>query len=680
MVRPENQYHHIIKELYPSLYVLIGLIYVMDLPHRKVLLKAVRIQGPFSRSSRFYLRYTTELRDIKYTPHIMSRNAPTIDPTIQMTCWDIVQHFSDLFSDSISCGYISMLLRCLPYLDISSAREEVFEAVKKELEASQGGGVEPKYPLNYRANFHPSRDTPYRPGSRPDVSIAYKLRGGIRRLSSNLIVPRLGNKNIPLPSDYDTTYRPYEVHTDGKEIKTLKQVERVYYACGVELAGTSRMKTVWRSNDLKPRVYYSRGASLHRSSAYIQQIFNCFVDALENTHRIDRHNTSSLNPGKDDLLSIYDYSSFTSLLSELPRFTAILAEEFQETYITVLDPHNGPILVSVGELLDDYNENCNVNPKFDASEVLEVEEMVMYHNTGMLGVPGNISSATLLHGIHLAVVIQAARKCKVVGDDAIYFDKDIRDDLVREAIQDLGKVAVDKMESWKFTEDVDEDVDSRFDYKKRPINRLENVILTGFLLDFPPLTLCNIINPLHRSFAENDIDLEVKMAKRMSKFMDDLAHFPSKISDIGARIVSVSQQALYRMRGWSFEGGKTKIGVSYVPIRGIGLKYSDWIRHFSPELSMRLPVVYVGRKLKPDSYRTGQVFYQKSSGLLSYLVAVGCLEDISEYETVPCKDLVDSFGSLSSRIDSIPIRKFAFLEDPPYWFEDYFETFNEVDV
>jgi hypothetical protein len=567
-----------------------------------------------------------------------------------------------------------MLLRYLPYQDYGSALEEKDNALNKELEASQGGGSKPRYPIHYKSNFSHDRHTPYLPGFRPDMSLTQRMRGGIRRISHTLLVPRLGTKNIPLPSDYDVSYRPFEEHTGGKPIRTLRDVERVYYVTGQELYGRTEMRSVWKGNDLKPRIYYSRGASMHRASCFIQQIFNAFVDSLDCTHRHDRHNTSTLHPGSDERLTIYDYSSFTSLLSELPKFTEVLAEEFMETFVTVLDPHNGPILVSLGEMLHEYNETCNRSPTFDASEIMHVEEMVLTHNTGMLGIPGNISSSTLLHGIHLSVLVHASRKCKVVGDDAIYHDDCLRDSMVREAIQDLGKVALEKMESWDNSTADEEDVDSRFDYKKRPINRIENTVFTGFLLDFPPLTLANIVNPMHRSFHETDDTVERKAAMRVCKFMDDVAHFPSEISDIGKHVIFVSQRALYRMRRWSPIGGRTRIFTNYPPICDTGLRYSDWVAHFADDLSFMLPVVYVGVKEKPDSYRTGQVFYQKSSALLSYLAAISCLEDITEYELVSCRDLVDRHGVVSPRLRSIHIRKYAFLEDPPYWFEEYFQS------
>jgi hypothetical protein len=286
----------------------------------------------------------------------------------------------------------------------------------------------------------------------------------------------------------------------------------------------------------------------------------------------------------------------------------------------------------------------------------------------------------LLHGIHLTVLVQSSRKCKVVGDDAIYHDKELRDSMVREAIQDLGKVAIEKMESWSYSDMVDEDVDSRFDYKKRPINRIENTVHTGFLIDFPPLTHADIYNPLHRTFLESKDTLERKAAVRMSKFMDDVYHFPSGVTEIGGHIISVSQRAIYNIRGWKHSGGRSTIYTNYPPICDHGLQYSDWIVRFSSDLSLRLPVQYIGRKEKPDSYVVGQVFYRKSNALLSYLAAVKCLEDLTEYEMVSCRDLVDNFGVVSSRLSDVHVRKYAFLEDPPYWFQNYFESLSLEDV
>jgi hypothetical protein len=564
-----------------------------------------------------------------------------------------------------------MLVRYLPYSDYSTVEEELENGIRKELFASQGGGKLAPY-VDHSSTFRINRHNPYRPGFAPMWSIGVRLRSSARILSRKVIVPRLGKKFIPLPEDYDATYRPYELANHGKPIRTLADVERVYYKTGVELAGITKMKTVWRGNDLKPRVYYSRGASLHRASTYIQQIFNAFVDALENTHRHLRHNTSSLKPARSDILMIYDYSSFTSMLSEITRFTAILAEEFLEVFVSILDPHHGPQEVSLGEILLEYNEVCNRNPVFDASEVMQVEECVLSHNAGMLGVPGNISSCTLLHGIHLATLVQSILKNKVVGDDAIFHEDEANELAIREAIRDLGEVAIEKMESWRHSDDDEEDIDSRFDYKKRPINRVEDIVFTGDLVDFPAISLLNITNPFHRAQPGNQDTMELKAVARFSRFFDTLSTRP--VSEIGQRCVRVSSEAAYHMLGWDPQGGVTKYQSAYPPIATEGLRYFDWIARFSSDVVLRLPRVYVNMPRIPVSYDAGQVFYQKSSGLVSYFCAIGCFEDITEFEYVAGRDLVDYYGRISSRLSDIPVRKYCIVDSLPYWFIEYFES------
>jgi len=667
-MRPDQRYQQLARVLDSSLSTLIGLIYGIDLPHRKILLKACRIQGPFSTTSRFYIRYKELLLDRTYTPFLVAENKE-MDSTLRLNIWNIISSYSNLFADPVCCGYISMLLRYFPYLDYTSCHDELEAGIRKEVTASQGGGKKAEY-LNHRSSFVVDRFHPYRPGFAPDWSIGARLRGGARRLSKTPLVPRLGNKNIPLPLDYDVTYRPYELANNGKPIRTLRDVERVFYKTGVELYGGTVMKTVWRGNDLKPRVYYSRGPSLHRASVYIQTIFNAFVDSLEDTHRHLRHNTSSLKPERDEILAIYDYSSFTSLLSEITRFTSILADEFMETFVTIIDPHHGPIEESLGYLLHEYNETCNRNPVFDASEVLQVEEAVFRHNCGMLGVPGNISSCTLLHGIHLSILVHSVMKNKVVGDDAIYHAPKDKDDLIRESIRDLGDVAIDKMESWEHSDVDEERIDDRFDYKKRPINRVENTVLTGDLVDFPALTILGILNPMHRNFPDDNDTRERKAVSRICRFFDVLSSHT--VSEIGQHIVRVSCQIAYKMLGWQPGGGKIGRRQSYPPIMCEGLRYFDWIQHFSEDVVLRLPVQYINRKRIPDTFNVGQVFYQRSTALVSYFVSIGCIMDQTEYEYVIGKDLVDYYGRVSPRLSSRPVYKYQISDDLPYWFAEYF--------
>jgi len=189
---------------------------------------------------------------------------------------------------------------------------------------------------------------------------------------------------------------------------------------------------------------------------------------------------------------IYDYSSFTSSLHEIRNFTKRLADFYRAVRVKVFDTRMGIQTLSLGDIIDEYNTECNISPEFDASEIFQVEELILNHNTGMLGVPGNISSCTLLHGIHLAVIVRSLQACKVVGDDAI---GDFLEDSYRNmsriglfhALENLGMLAIAKMEFWIPQEDPEDGLSLGWHYVKRPITRIGDRMHFGHMLNFPSL-------------------------------------------------------------------------------------------------------------------------------------------------------------------------------------------------
>jgi len=655
-----------------ALATLVHFVFGMPVTDRKVLLKACRIQGPFSKQSRLYTRHKDQMTNVHYPVISLPRGHNKVDHSSSRTIYQLIQDYSDYFSDPICCGYISMLLRYIPYSDYTSVVEEKDRIIKKELEASQGGGLRAPM-IDYHSLSSP-RFHPYLPGVPGNLTVITRLRGSIRRLSNKPIVPRLGKKKIPLPDEYDSTYRVYEKFNDGKLIQSLEDVERVFVRSGQELSGRTKMKTVWRGNDLKPRVYYSRGASLHRASTYIQQIFNAFVDAFETTHRHARHATVTLKPTEEEILLIYDYSSFTSQLSEIIRFTDTLADWFGETYITVLDPHHGPTEVNLGHILRTYNETCNISPEFDASEIADMEEAIFNHNCGMLGVPGNISSCTLLHGIHLMILVSTLSKCKVVGDDAIAVINHLKLGLTKEYIAFLGAVAIEKMEEWEYHDEDEEQIDERFDYKKRPLNRVGNTVLTGFLIDFPPVALAGLINPHHRHFPETVEVQERKAISSFSRFFDNLAQFPGGVSELAEELVSITTRILYRNFGFKPSGGRGEFSERfYPPISPGGLRYLEWIHRWSDSVILRLPKVYVASSDEIQDFHCGLEFNQTSDAFLSYCCKMGWLEDCTEWENVAARDLVDYFGApLPRLVYPSRVRRYVVSSEVPYWFVDMY--------
>jgi hypothetical protein len=101
-------------------------------------------------------------------------------------------------------------------------------------------------------------------------------------------------------------------------IKTMLDVEKYYHVHDDHPQGYTELRSVWRYNDLKPRCYYAMGPTHYQASRLIQPIFNKLVDLFPVSHT--RMRFSLPNPvfqgGEQVTAAIYDYSSFTSSLTE----------------------------------------------------------------------------------------------------------------------------------------------------------------------------------------------------------------------------------------------------------------------------------------------------------------------------------------------------------------------------
>jgi hypothetical protein len=109
----------------------------------------------------------------------------------------------------------------------------------------------------------------------------------------------------------------------------------------------------------------------------------------------------------------------------------------------------------------------------------------------MLGVPGNISSCTLAHGIHLSIILQSVFLSRCVGDDAIGATVDHFDNQVFPLIQNIGLVERMKAETWtQDDDDVDgENPEKKWNYVKRPIQRIGERVVQARMVSFPPVGL-----------------------------------------------------------------------------------------------------------------------------------------------------------------------------------------------
>lgn len=412
----------------------------------------------------------------------------------------------------ILSGFVSMLVRNAPFNDYGPVEEALWKSVHKEIAAA----VEPyePIPLNWSSVFSASsldRHTPLAPGYPCDPVISGTLHSFLRRARDSLrnttLYPDYSSKTIGWKARYnlEQMQRSLGVFPLDPMSGSTKDLEYLYHKFGVQIGGETEIRWAWKYNDLKPRMYYARGPDVYYASRYIQTIMNTFIDSLPCTNRFSRYFHNSIRVDRLADLFIYDYESFTSLLDSLKTFTRELADFCRGTIVTLVDTHEGPKEVDLGELIWQFNETCNMFPKFDRSKLmgdLQSDDHFSYHTCGMLGVPGNISSSTLLHGLHLVIVVQDLA-CKCVGDDALAQGKvEDRSELCS-MLQTIGRIEESKMEFWTADDEALkamelENGDSTWQYCKRPLDRVDTRIHTAEQFVFPPVAiLAQWSDPIH---------------------------------------------------------------------------------------------------------------------------------------------------------------------------------------
>jgi len=185
------------------------------------------------------------------------------------------------------------------------------------------------------------------------------------------------------------------------------------------------MKQVWYPSQLTPRTYFAWGGSAISSSAHLRSFFNDLADQFPPTHRHNRVQPNwlydvSVPPGG---FFFYDLTSFTSWFHEQTPFLEALARYFTGTGVFVVGPNLSLVWCDVGALIYDYIGRCNEFPPFIISkstggygpdnDFLSLRHMC----AGFLGVPGNLVTCTLPHGLAMASRFDNARQLQVPGDD-----------------------------------------------------------------------------------------------------------------------------------------------------------------------------------------------------------------------------------------------------------------------
>jgi len=548
------------------------------------------------------------------------------DREVSMSLLQISYLLND-YLDPISAGILSVLIRMLPYKDYSSVESELVSGISKEMSAAIG--TYHPVQLDYSPILSDDKDDRWTRAHHHltlDPTLHNKLHRSIMKQALSLrfdpIYPRLSSK------------------TPGRRVQrnaapfldagpaTYVDLERIYFRTGIKVDGETECRIAWKYNDLKPRVYYAMGARAFYASRYIQHIFNRLVNFSSVTHIFQRFSPETMDSNHEDSAFIYDYASFTSTLHEIRNFTRALADAFRDITVQLVDAREGLVDISLGDLLDSYNEECNLSPDFDVSELYDVTEAILTHNCGMLGVPGNITSCTMLHGIHLILLLGGENCGKVVGDDAIGRAMIAASGITRERfcgwLQSIGRISVDKMEFWEYRDISATSINSSWTYVKRPIDRIEDRMVFGHMLDFPSLANALNFRDQYHVYKPLTKQERIKIYRgQLQRFYRTISTLPS-LSERGISLSDTIINFLHKRLEVSYYGVPKEFPHLFVPPAFYTPDYFDIMLSQRMDQTFYLPVEYSPDESEP-CYRRGQMWIGVNSPGASYLEKLGLI-------------------------------------------------------
>jgi len=650
----------------------------MSIDQRKACLTMVRCQVLPVYGSRLFKRFAALW--------VQSVNRPAELRHSQNRHVFTLRELANLLEDYLNplqCGFVSMLLRNAPFLDEQDCAKVIRDGIQKEILAA----IHTYHPvsLDYHSIFTEAQFTHYVPlsGNLPYcLEVSRSLRASLSHSKRKLV---LGNPIYPSYKQKDVgrggrrNLEYLSRFMDGEDLRTTLDLERLYHATGMKVDGNVEMGWTWKYNELKPRVFYRRGPKVYYPSRFIQPIFNLLLDSVESVNRRTRFASQSVPLDASDIAFIYDYSSFTSKLHEIRNFTASLADFFSDVEIRVVDSYEGITTINLGVLLHEYNQACNINPEFElGSELFEgIVEDVLTHNCGMLGVPGNISSCTLLHGIHLAMVVSSIQKGKAVGDDAFgakAWDSAMRkSDFFEELIgqlRNIGEIAEEKTELWTNADTEETDV---WNYLKRPISRVGSSRMSfGDLVDWPGISgVLQIRDQFHTIPMKNSLEDRVKRYSGQMFAMLRTLEYSGLSSDYMHSFVNRFNRSCLEAFGIRRDDGWICLSIPYYIIprpNWSGDYVHDTIESISKRI-IQIPELWRPDTAVPISMKQGSLFVYRNIPAFKFLRDLGYLESYQRTNWVAVDEEPEMVALLLGRS---PERysvayDFVVLKDIPDW-------------
>nr|QUD20357.1 hypothetical protein [Armillaria borealis ambi-like virus 1] len=587
----------------------------------------------------------------------------------------------------------SVFLRIEGYQDSSSIDQELNRAFEKEFRASQEYHLEPQ--LNYSGIFgtrDSSLSTPLSTSHLPHSYFNQWFRRMFQRLrqkyndKEKVLFPKYQKKKNVSRDTEDRFWSTFETSLPFPGRSSF-DLEKHYEIHGEQLAGVCEMRSAFRFTDLKPRLYYCCGGDGYWASRFIRDLVTDLCNMLPACHMRGRTNVDSLNAHvtHGSRVTIYDYSSFTTNLSELKNFLYHLGESMKGIRVNTVDAREGLVTRDAGELILEYNESVNIHAQFDIARLRDSDSFCYQMNSGMLGVQGNIGFSTLLHAINLCAALDDVDTCKVMGDDAIaVHDDDTRPlSYIQEVVNLLGEVASEKFNSWSYDEECQKEMADYWHYCKRPITVTAEGIEIGILYDFPNVAYAfNLEDKYHKPLG-SERDRAVAFAMQVSSFMRKLTFDIDKLSafemDAMFAILGKCYRAL-RMptsgclpgRQFIFDGIEEKLMLAIPPIHfdAVEQGWESYLWDTAPVPGFISPAVNEVSIWPTEYLHVGQEFVATDHRLTRFMEDFGYIKSTKIQKWYDRESFADKHSWLGLMAGHRQVSEFVFVVEAPDWYNE----------
>jgi len=442
----------------------------------------------------------------------------------------------------ISSSIISMCLAVEP--SETEIQQAFIDSASKEVQVMEGTPRSPS--INWKLFFKPSRSENIVTNcqSTDATPFVYRVNASLRRFRDTIEYSRIwphgtsrgisrqGRESLAKLRSLATS-TPWLREEDKHRPATSRDVVNHYIHTGLWADGACEMKQKWYPAQLVPRTYFAQGGTAIRVSCYLRNFFNDFTDSYVPTDRFARVDGSRLICPDGGHFLIYDLTSFTSNFFEQRSFLKHMADFFRYTLVFLVGPNLSLLEASLGDLIDTYCDEINTLPQYEFNkDILDFATdtlLFTHHIAGFLGVPGNLSTCTLAHGLAVGVCLRDDQRQSCAGDDGnVGVEDDSNEQEVKRMIHYLGVFNDEKASSTKETK--------RGSYLKRPFMQVGNQGQMIERVDYPLLGAVNLMT---------------KDDPRFLKLSQDRAKLRKSIAASTARLV----RALYEHSNGYFRPG-----------------------------------------------------------------------------------------------------------------------------